>query len=221
MLQVTTLPDSSLEEPRPVLLCANGADPVVVLSGLPNEEIALRPADEAAGTEGLTRYNVRIVRAFWREARVSVLARSCASARALVNAQLDTYTYRTLGLCARAAMITMEPASTGDLLVIVSENEPGFWNDAEGWVVDLASATRYPDRAGRLPMSVGNDARYVRVKDAPVEMFQPDRRAFGPTDRRSRGWSEGLWAAVRRLKISAWPRHLFRRGRSNASRVSS
>ncbi len=54
------------------------------------------------------------------------------------------------------------------LKVIKSDSEQGYWSNSDGWVVDVASAAKYPvDRVEvQFPISSGNDAGYIELADA-------------------------------------------------------
>ncbi|MNR71847.1 hypothetical protein D3C71_25250 [compost metagenome] len=53
----------------------------------------------------------------------------------------------------------------------------GFWSNTEGWVEDLAQATTFTEdetRRFRLPVSAGDDARWVPISEAQaIEAAQP------------------------------------------------
>ncbi len=54
------------------------------------------------------------------------------------------------------------------LKVIKSDSERGYWSNDTGWVIDVASASKFPvtkDHAN-LPTSSGNDSDYIDLADA-------------------------------------------------------
>ena len=55
----------------------------------------------------------------------------------------------------------------GDLMVIQSESERGFWNNEDGWVSDITEASKYCRRETfdfLLPMTALNDAKWVVIE---------------------------------------------------------
>lgn len=47
------------------------------------------------------------------------------------------------------------------MFVIRSESEYGFWSNENGWVYDLASASKFATKFGQLPISFMNDAEWL------------------------------------------------------------
>jgi hypothetical protein len=55
--------------------------------------------------------------------------------------------------------------------VIGSESENGYWNNEQGWVYDLASATRFTElerKSFNVPTACGFDAEWVRLPKCSV-----------------------------------------------------
>ena len=55
------------------------------------------------------------------------------------------------------------------LKVIKSDSERGYWSSGTGWVIDVASASKFPllrVLSTNLPLSSDNDAEYIDLADA-------------------------------------------------------